>query len=101
MGAVEAPMQGTLKSDGSLERSANNIMWSTMIHSIPFNRPCFAGYGSSGSKDEMTESQTALKRIEFNENIVAPLGFAGLAISVFFLADRSPIRWAVIRFPND
>jgi len=57
--------------------------------------------GSSGSKDEMTESQTTLKRIEFNENIVALLGFAVLLISVVFLADRPPIRWAAIRFPND
>jgi len=49
----------------------------------------------------MTESQTTLKRIEFNENIVALLGFAVLLISVVFLADRPPIRWAAIRFPND
>jgi hypothetical protein len=48
--------------------------------------------GSSGSKDEMTESQTTLKRIEFNENIVALLGFAVLLVSVVFLADRPPIN---------
>ncbi len=40
----------------------------------------------------MTESQTTLKRIEFNENIVAMLAFAVLLVAVVFLADRPPIN---------
>lgn len=48
--------------------------------------------GSSGSKDKMTGSQTTLKRIEFNENIVAMLAFAVLLVAVVFLADRPPIN---------
>ncbi len=40
----------------------------------------------------MTESQTTLKRIQFNENIVAMLAFAVLLVAVVFLADRPPIN---------
>ena len=45
---------------------------------------------NSSSKDVMTESQTTLKRIEFNENIVALLGSAILLVSAVFWADRPP-----------
>jgi len=38
----------------------------------------------------MPESQTTSKRIEFNENVVALLGFAILLVSAVFWADRPP-----------
>ena len=38
----------------------------------------------------MTESQTTLKRIEFNENIVALFAFAILLVSAVFWADQPP-----------
>jgi Glycosyltransferase family 87 len=42
------------------------------------------------AKDEMTESQTTSKGIEFNENIVALLGCAILLVSAVLWADRPP-----------
>jgi hypothetical protein len=43
-----------------------------------------------GGKDDMTESGTTLKPIEFNENIVAFLGFAILLVSAVVWADKAP-----------
>ena len=46
--------------------------------------------GSSSNEDAMTESQTTLKGIGSNENIVALLGFAVLLVAAHFSGSNVP-----------